>query len=38
VETGANAFDSSMEEFRSQVLMSVANRLDSLLTILDRVR
>jgi ABC-type transporter Mla subunit MlaD len=38
VETGANAFDSSMEEFRSEVLMSVANRLDSLLTILDRVR
>jgi len=38
VETGANAFDSSMEDFRSEVLMSVANRLDGLLTILDRIR
>jgi len=38
VESGANAFDSSMEEFRSEVLRSVANRLDGLLTMLDRVR
>ena len=38
IDTGANAFDSSMEEFRSEVLMSVANRLDGLLTILDRIR
>lgn len=38
IDTGANAFDSSMEEFRSEVLMSVANRLDGLLTIIDRVR
>lgn len=38
VSTGANAFDSTMEDFRSEVLMSVANRLDGLLTILDRVR
>jgi hypothetical protein len=38
VATGANAFDSSMEELRSEVLRSVANRLDGLLTILDRVR
>ena len=38
IETGANAFDSSMDDFRSEVLMSVANRLDGLLTILDRVR
>jgi len=38
IDTGANAFDSSFEEFRSEVLMSVANRLDGLLTILDRVR
>jgi hypothetical protein len=38
VESGANAFDTSMEEFRSEVLRSVANRLDGLLTILDRVR
>jgi len=38
VESGANAFDTSMEEFRSEVLRSVANRLDGLLTILDRAR
>jgi ABC-type transporter Mla subunit MlaD len=38
VGTGANAFDSSFEDFRSEVLMSVANRLDGLLTILDRLR
>ena len=38
IETGANAFDSSMSDFRSEVLMSVANRLDGLLTILDRAR
>ena len=38
VDTGANAFDTSMEEFRSEVLLSVANRLDGLLTILDRAR
>ena len=38
IETGANAFDSSMSEFRSEALMSVANRLDGLLTILDRAR
>jgi len=38
VETGANAFDSSFEELRSEALMTVANRLDGVLTILDRVR
>lgn len=38
ISTGANAFDTTMEEFRSEVLMAVANRLDGLLTILDRVR
>ena len=38
IDTGANAFDSSFEELRSEALMSVANRLDGLLTILDRVR
>ena len=38
ISTGANAFDSSMSEFRSEVLMSVANRLDGLLTVLDRLR
>jgi hypothetical protein len=38
IDTGANAFDTSMEDFRSEVLMSVATRLDGLLTILDRVR
>lgn len=38
INTGANAFDSSMDEFRSEVLMSVANRLDGLLNVIDRVR
>lgn len=38
VETGANAFEASYDELRDEVLMSVANRLDGLLTILDRVR
>ncbi len=38
IDTGANAFDTSMQDFRSEVLMSVSNRLDGLLTILDRVR
>lgn len=38
IDSGANAFDTSMSEFRSEVLMSVANRLDGLLTILDRAR
>jgi ABC-type transporter Mla subunit MlaD len=38
INSGANAFDSSMDEFRSEVLMSVANRLDGLLNVIDRVR
>jgi predicted nuclease with TOPRIM domain len=38
VNTGANAFDSTMNEFRSAVLLAVANRLDGLLHVLDRVR
>jgi ABC-type transporter Mla subunit MlaD len=38
IETGANAFDSSFDELRSEALMTVANRLDGLLTILDRIR
>ena len=38
IDTGANAFDSSMTEFRNEVLMSVANRLDGLLTVIDRLR
>jgi hypothetical protein len=38
VDTGANAFDSSFDELRSEALMTVANRLDGLLTILDRIR
>jgi ABC-type transporter Mla subunit MlaD len=38
VESGANAFDASFEELQSEALMTVANRLDSLLTILDRIR
>lgn len=38
VNSGANAFDSRMEDFRSAVLLSVANRLDGVLSIIDRVR
>lgn len=38
VDTGANAFDRNFTELRSGVLLSVANRLDGLLTTLDRVR
>jgi len=38
INTGANAFESSMEDFRSAVLLSVANRLDGLLNVIDRVR
>jgi ABC-type transporter Mla subunit MlaD len=38
VESGANAFDATFDELESEALLTVANRLDSLLTILDRVR
>jgi chromosome segregation ATPase len=38
VESGASAFDTTMSEFRNEVLLSVANRLDGILTIIDRVR
>lgn len=38
VNSGANAFDTTMNEFRNEVLMSVANRLDGILTIIDRTR
>lgn len=38
VTSGANAFDASMNDFRNAVLLSVANRLDGLLNVLDRVR
>jgi hypothetical protein len=38
VESGAGAYDTSMSEFRNEVLLSVANRLDGLLTVLDRLR
>lgn len=38
VASGAGAYDSSMTEFRNEVLLSVANRLDGLLTVLDRLR
>jgi chromosome segregation ATPase len=38
IDSGANAYDSTMTEFRNEVLMSVANRLDGLLTVIDRVR
>lgn len=38
INSGANAYDSTMEEFRDAVLMSVANRLDGLLNVIDRAR
>jgi hypothetical protein len=38
IESGANAFDALMTEFRNEVLLSVANRLDGLLTVIDRTR
>lgn len=38
VDSGANAFDSTMSEFRNEVLLSVAGRLDGILTVIDRVR
>jgi hypothetical protein len=38
VDSGAGAFDTTMNEFRNEVLLSVADRLDGILTIIDRVR
>jgi hypothetical protein len=38
IDTGAGAFTSTMEDFTNTFLLSVASRLDGLLTILDRVR
>lgn len=38
VESGAGAYDTTMSDFRNEVLLSVANRLDGLLTVLDRLR
>ncbi len=38
IDSGANAFNSLMTDFRNEVLLSVANRLDGLLTVIDRAR
>lgn len=38
INSSANAFDSTMASLRSAILLSVANRLDGLLNILDRIR
>jgi hypothetical protein len=38
VTSGANAVDTTMNEFRNEVLLSVANRLDGILTTIDRIR
>jgi len=38
IESGANVYDTSMTEFRNEVLLSVASRLDGLLTVIDRMR
>jgi len=37
IDSGAGAYETSMTEFRNEVLLSVANRLDALLTVLDRM-
>jgi hypothetical protein len=38
LESGAAGFDTDFQEFRTAVLLTVANRLDALLTLQDRVR
>jgi hypothetical protein len=38
VDTGASAFDTTLAEFHNEVLLSVANRLDGILTAIDRAR
>ncbi len=38
INSGANVFDSTMNELRNEVLLSVANRLDGILTTIDRIR
>ena len=38
VESGASGFTDTLEEFEDRVLLSVSNRLDGLLSLLDRVR
>ena len=38
LESGASGFDTDFEEFRTAILLTVANRLDALLTLQDRIR
>jgi chromosome segregation ATPase len=38
IDSGASAFDTTMSEFRNEVLLSVANQLDGILTVIDRLR
>jgi chromosome segregation ATPase len=38
IDSGASEFTSTMEDFTNEFLLSVASRLDGLLTILDSVR
>ena len=38
LESGASGFNTDFEEFRTAILLTVANRLDALLTLQDRVR
>jgi hypothetical protein len=38
LESGAAGFDTDFEEFKDAILLTVANRLDALLTMQDRVR
>ena len=37
-DTGASGFNTDFEEFRTAILLTVANRLDALLTLQDRLR
>jgi hypothetical protein len=38
IQTGASGFDTKFRELRDAILLSVANRLDGLLNIVDRAR
>jgi hypothetical protein len=37
VQSGAGGFDLAWKQFRNAILLTVANRLDSVLSIVDRV-
>ena len=37
IQSGASGFDTNMTSFRNAVLLTVANRLDAVLSIMDRI-